>query len=72
MVAGPSLQEHLIITKQSFSQKDSIVSGPKSAHKNSLVGPCYNSDTEDNMHQEHLCGQQKVKDEVNREAKNWK
>lgn len=55
MIAGPSLvQENLILQKQTLSQKHSLVSGPNSTHKNSLVGPCYNSDTDDYMHQEHI------------------
>ena len=40
----------------------------KSAHKNSLVGPCYNSDTEDVKQSESDIN---VKEEVNREAKHW-
>ena len=70
MIAGPSLieQQSLKIHKQSNSyQKDSLISN-KSAHKNSLVGPCYNSDTEDNKQSDNDFI---VKEEVNREAKHW-
>jgi hypothetical protein len=52
MIAGPSLLEpHLKPSKHSssFHHKDSHLSCQKS-HKNSLVGPAYNSDTEDNKH----------------------
>jgi len=69
MVAGPGLLETqgLKVGKTSYNQKDSILSGPaKAAHKNSWVGPNYNSDTEDNKHSESM-----VKEEVNREAKHW-
>ena len=40
------------------------------SHKNSLVGPNYNSDTEDSKHQEHENGLTRAMDEINREAKN--
>jgi hypothetical protein len=72
MIAGPGLldQSQLKLGKQShsYTNKDSILSGvcTKSAHKNSLVGPCYNSDTEDNKQSEN-----NVKDEIDREAKHW-
>jgi len=73
MIAGPSLVDSSCLksNKQSNSyninQKDSMISS-KSNHKNSLVGPCYNSDTEDNKHSETMdC----VKEEVDREAKHW-
>ena len=76
MVAGPSLVDpnSLKIGKQSssynFNHKDSIISGPKlSTHKNSLVGPCYNSDPEDNKRDQS--GSLSVKKELNREAKHW-
>ena len=70
MIAGPSLidqNQSLKVHKQSNSyQKDSMISN-KSAHKNSLVGPAYNSDTEDNKQSEEFI----MKEEVNREAKHW-
>lgn len=72
MIAGPSYfdTQNLKVSKQSYSQKDSIISGPaKSAHKNSLVGLNYNSDNEDNK-QSSDC-QSRVKEEVNRGAKHW-
>jgi hypothetical protein len=62
MVAGPSLID-LSACKQSssYSKKDSIHS--KSVHKNSMVGPCYNSDSEKEG--------SKAIHVINREAKNW-
>lgn len=67
MVAGPGLLEMQGIKGHKLANKDSILSGPpKAAHKNSWVGPTYNSDTEDNKQTE--CH---VKEEVNREAKHW-
>lgn len=56
----------------SFNKKDSGCQNAgytKISHKNSLVlGPSYNSDTEDSKYQEsHL----KAKEEINREAKHW-
>ena len=59
MIAGPSLiDQQLGLGKQtnsySFNHKDSF--NKQSGHKNSLVGPCYNSDTEDQLHQEHSNG----------------
>ena len=46
------------------------MSGKPYSHKNSLVGPSYNSDTEDSKHQEHEHGLTRAMDEINREAKN--
>lgn len=67
MVAGPGLLEMQGIKGHKLANKDSILScPPKAAHKNSWVGPTYNSDTEDNKQTE--CH---VKEEVNREAKHW-
>ena len=58
MIAGPSLLE---------SVKAKASSGVQ--HKNSSVGPCYNSDNEDNKQSsEH---DYLVKEEINREAKHW-
>ena len=76
MIAGPSLidsstQGMLKPHKQSCSstyQKESLsLYGQKLSHKNSLVGPNYYSDSEDAKHSEI-----KAKDELNREAKNWR
>lgn len=67
MVAGPSLID-LGACKQSstYSKKDSMISQGKSVHKNSIVvGPSYNSDSED------FKEGTKAIHVINREAKNW-
>ena len=71
MIAGPSLIEvgNLKVHKQSCSSSIPKEGGIKIGHKNSLVGPCYNSDTEDNKQSSEQ--DYAVKDEVNREAKHW-
>ena len=48
-----------------MKQKDSFLSS-KLSHKNSLVGPTYNSDSEDVKQNEA-----KAKQILNREAKSW-
>ena len=60
MVAGPCL----VGGGGKQIHKDSILSAGK---KNSTCGPAYNSDNEDNKQSENS----RVRDEVNREAKNW-
>ena len=86
MIAGPSLiQQNSVGSNQAKefagkmsnnyigNKKDSgAVSNFSKPHKNSLVGPSYNSDTEDSKHQEHQEGLSKAIDEINREAKNIK
>jgi len=58
MVAGPSLidtiQPNLKVPKYACLKKDSVVSQASlKSHKNSFVGHCYNSDSEDVKHQDH-------------------
>ena len=61
MIAGPCL-----IDEKALKLK------AKKSHKNSLVGPAYNSDSEELKNHDHQRMHEKAKEELNREAKQWK